>query len=135
MNSGFPHMMSGAKPSIRDNKLNFTYIDSYGEVIDDIRPILSPTQIRRKVMARMRRFEDAGPGSRESEISRAERKWISAHPRQLLKVAWNLLDEHSKMEMSMMLSEYSHYGISSPSWARRHARERHEIIGDNMTDL
>lgn len=131
----FPHMMNGAKAQMVDGNLKFTYIDSYGSVITETKDTLSPKEIKHKVVDRLHRFMSAGPGSRESELSRAERKWISAHPESILKKTWNSLDEHGQMEMSMMLSMDSHYGISSREWAKAHVKERSNIIGDNMTDL
>lgn len=127
--------MNGAKAKFHDDKLTFTYIDSYGDVLTETKPILTPFEVKQKVVDRMDRFHYAGPGSRESEISRAERKWISAHPEKCLKKVWDLLDDHGKMEMSMMLGMDSHHGISDPKWAKQHVKERHEIVGDNEVPL
>lgn len=127
--------MNGAKAVFSNGKLTYTYIDSYGEVITDTKKVLTPEQVAQKVRGRLHRFMDAGPGVRESEISRAERKCISAHPEKCLREAWNLLGDHGKMEMSMMLSMDSHHGISDKTWADKNAKERPNIIGDNMTDL
>lgn len=135
MKSEFPHLMNGAKAIIKDDKITFTYIDSYGSVITDTKKLLSSKEIKEKVMDRMHRFRSAGPGVRESEISRAERKYISGHPEDRLKEAWELLDEHGQMEMAMMLSMDSHYGISDPEWAKKNVEERPEIIGDNLSPL
>lgn len=135
MESKFPHIMNGAKAIIRDDKLTFTYIDSYADVITETKPMLTPMEVCQKVIDRMERFKCSGPGVRESEISRAERKWISAHPEKCLKKAWDQLDEYGKMEMSMMLSMDSHHGISDPGWAKKHTDERHEIVGDNEVPL
>jgi len=131
----FPHMMNSGKAIIKDDKLTFTYIDSYGEVITETKPILTPFEIKQKVVDRMERFKYAGPGVRESEISRAERKWVSAHPESCLKETWTMLDEHGQMEMAMMLDMNSHHGISDPTWAKQHAEERSEISGDNSVPL
>lgn len=127
--------MNGAKAVVRDGRITFTYLDSFGDVITETKKLLSPKEIKVKVLDRMERFKDAGPGSRESEISRAERKCISGHPESLLRETWDLLDDHGKMEFSMMLSMDSHYGISDPKWAKEHEEERTEIIGDNMVPL
>ncbi len=131
----FPKIHNGAKPIIKDDTLTFTYIDSYGDIITETKNILSPDQIKQRVMDRLSRFKNAGPGSRESELSRAERKYVSAHSEKILKQAWSKLDEHGQMEMSMMLDMSSHFGISDPKWAENHAGEREEIIGDNMSPL
>ncbi len=127
--------MNGAKAKKSNGKLTFTYIDSYGNVITEIKKQLTVKEICDKVIERHDRFGMSGPGSRESELSRAERKCISAHDESVLHEAWDLLDEDNKMEMSMMLSMDSHHGISDKTWADKHAKERPNIIGDNMTDL
>lgn len=115
--------------------MTFTYLDSYGDLITETKPILSVDQICEHIMDRHQQFIDAGPGSRESEASRAIRKWISAHPIRLLKRAWSKLDEEGKMEMSMMLSKDSHHGISDPKWAKENRKSRYEIVGDNLLPL
>ncbi len=135
MKPKFPHIWNGAKAKCTDDKLTFTYIDSYGEVINETKPKLSAQEICDKTVERHHRFGMSGPGSRESEISRAERKWISAHDESLLREAWDLLDDDGKMEFSMMLSMDSHHGISSPKWAKQHAKDRENIIGDNQVPL
>jgi len=131
----FPKMMAGSKAQLRDGHMTFTYLNSYGDVITETKPILDCDQICEKVMDRYNQFHSAGPGVRESEMSRAIRKWISAHSGSLLRNAWNKLNEHGQMEMSMMLSQDSHYGISDPNWANAHKDDRLEIIGDNMAPL
>ncbi len=131
----FPKIHNGARPVIKEGKTIFTYITSLGDVITETKEILDPEEIKEIVMNRMYRFKEAGPGSRESEISRAERKWISAHPESILKETYELLDEHGKMEMSMMLDMNSHFGISDKKWADKNVEERKHIIGDNGSVL
>ena len=131
----FPHIMNGAKAKKSNGKLTFTYIDSYGNVITETKKQLTAKEICDKVIESHDRFGMSGPGSRESELSRAERKYISAHDEPMLREVWDLLDENNKMEMSMMLSMDAHHGISDKTWADKHAKERSNIIGDNMTDL
>lgn len=128
-------MMNGAKAIRSHGTLEFTYLDSYGEAITEVLPELTCQQICNKIMGRMYRFKEAGPGIRESEISRAERKWISAHPLETLKKVWSGLDHHGQMEMSMMLSKDSHYGISNPDWAEEHMEKRKKISGDDLVPL
>ena len=135
MSHKFPEMMSGAKPHMSSGKMTFTYLNSYGDVITETKPVLDPQQIKQHVMDRLHQFHDAGPGVRESETSRAIRKWISAHPKHLLVTAWNRMNDHGKMEMDMMFSKKSHYGISDPKWAKAHSEGREAIIGDNMVPL
>jgi hypothetical protein len=128
-----PH--NGAQAKVSDGELTFTYIDSYGDVITETKPILTPYEICQKVKDRMERFKMVGPGSRESEISRAERKWLAAHPVDILHAAWNKLDGHGQMEMSMMFNPDSHFGISSQSWAKQYSDYRSSIVGDNGVPL
>ncbi len=135
MKMEFPHIWNGSKAKKSNGELTFTYVDSYGDVITETKKICTPEQICQMTCARHARFGDSGPGSRESELSRAERKWISAHDESILRKAWDILDEDGKMEFSMMLSMDSHHGISDKKWADKHAKERPEIIGDNMGPL
>jgi 4-alpha-glucanotransferase len=136
MSSGdFPKIHNGAKARKSDGNLTYTYIDSYGDVITETKPQLEPDAIAEMTIDRMERFKSAGPGSRESEISRAERKYISAHDESVLRAAWNKLDDHGKMEFDMMLSEKSHHGISDSRWADNNTKEREEIVGDNQVPL
>lgn len=120
---------------IGDGKVTFSWITSKGAVITQTSKLLRPEQIRDMVLTRHERFHEAGPGSRESEESRAERKYISAHPEETLREAWNLLDKEGKMEMEMMLAPAAHHGISDPQWANRHVKLRDEIIGDDKKEL
>ena len=135
MKPKFPHIWNGAVAKRSDGKLTFTYIDSYGDVITDTKKMLRQSEIVQMTKARHERFVHAGPGSRESEISRAERTYISAHPEINLKDAWSVMDEDTQMEFSMMLSMDSHHGISDKKWADKHVTEREEIIGDNQVPL
>ena len=50
-------------------------------------------------------------------------------------VAFHKLDKHGQMEMEMMFSKMSHFGISDPSWAKAHKGDRTAIIGDNLLPL
>ena len=131
----FPKPHNGATAKKKDDKLTFTYVDSFGEVLTETRPILTPLEICQKVKDRMERFKLAGPGSRESDISRAERKWISAHDVECLRKTWDMLDDHGKMEFDMMFNAASHFGISDPSWAKAHKKKKHVVIGDNQAPL
>jgi len=133
--SKFPKIHNGAPAVIWEGKVTFTYITSLGNVVHERKPILEVHQVMDKVRDRMMRFRKAGPGSRESEYSRAERKYVSAQSESLLRKVWDVLDDDEKMEMSMMLSEDSHFGISDPAWARKHAEKKDYIIGDDGEDL
>lgn len=128
-------MNNGGKTKLSEGGITFTYMNSYGDVITETKTVLDVDGICEHVKDRMHQFHSAGPGVRESEVSRAIRKWISAHPVSLLRQAWDKLDDHGRMEMDMMLSEKSHYGISDPTWAKKHRKEREVIIGDNLIPL
>lgn len=131
----FPEMMNGGKAKVSDGHLTFTYLNSFGDVITETKPVLSIDDICEHVMDRYHQFHDAGPGVRESEASRATRKWLSAHSLSILKKAFHKLDGHGQMEMEMMFSKMSHYGISDPGWAEAHKSDRTDIVGDNLLPL
>ena len=131
----FPHIHNSGKAEIQDNNITFSYVDSYGHGLTETAKVLSPRRMAMMIEARMKRFHSAGPGSRESEQSRQERKYISAHPEETLREAWNILDDHGKMEMDMMLDPSSHHGISDPDWIKSHVKRRDEIIGDDKREL
>ena len=131
----FPAISRGGKPEISGNSVRFTYLDSLSQVHTNTKPLMAAEEIARRIEARMKRFHSAGPGSRESESSRAERKWISAHPDAVLHKAWEQLDEHGKMEMVMMLDHNSHWSTSDPQWAASHAKNFQNNQGDTQKPL
>lgn len=131
----FPEMMNSGRAKMSDGHLTYTYLNSFGDVITETKPMLNCDEICEHVMDRYDQFHNAGPGVRESEASRATRKWLSAHPIRLLKQAFHKLDEHGQMEMEMMFSKMSHHGISDPKWAKAHRQDRESIIGDNLVPL
>ncbi len=135
MSMKFPEISRGGKPEIQGNSVRFTYLDSLSQVHTNTKPLLTPEDISRRVVARMKRFHSAGPGTRESESSRADRKWISAHPEEVLRKAWEQLDDHGKMEMVMMLDHNSHWSTSDPGWAASHAKNFQNIQGDTQKPL
>jgi hypothetical protein len=131
----FPHIHNSGEAIIQDDQVTFTWITSLGKGLTETMRVLSAKKIAKMVVARMERFKSAGPGSRESEMSRQERKYISAHLEPALKEAWGLLDEHGKMEMDMMLNASSHHGISDPQWVQSHTLHRSEVVGDDKRAL
>jgi len=135
MKSKFPAIHNSGKAKLSGGNITFTWIDSLGKVHTDTKKLLSANEMAGMIEERMERFHLAGPGSRESEESRAERKHISAHPEKDLREVWRLLDEHGQMEMAMMLDMNSHHGISDPKWAKAHASRRSEIVGDDEQAL
>ena len=131
MKSKFPSIHNSGKAKIVKGAVTYTWIDSLGKVHTDTKKLLSAGEMAERIEERMERFHLAGPGSRESEESRAERKHISAHPEKDLREAWKTLSQHGKMEMVMTLDMNSHHGISDPKWAQAHTTRRTEISGDD----
>jgi hypothetical protein len=131
----FPELPKSPQLKIEDNKVTFSYTNSFGKVITETKPILSSKEISDRVKARMDRFHKAGPAVRESETSKAERKWLSAHPENLLEDAFDLLDEHGKMEFSMMFSRDSHRPHADPNELKKEVKESKVILGDNEKGL
>ena len=133
--SKFPMIYQEGKAKIEGGQIEFCYITSLGKVVKASKPLLGAEEIVEKTKARHARFKEEGPGTRESEESRAERKCISAHPEKCLKEAWEKMDEDTRMEFVMMLSMDSHYGISDPEWAEAHAEKVPSIQGDDGESL
>ena len=133
--SKFPMIHQEGKAKIEGGEIEFCYISSLGKVVKARKPLLSAEEIVEKTKARHARFKEEGPGTRESEESRAERKCISAHPEKVLHQAWEKMDEDTRMEFVMMLSMDSHYGISDPKWAEAHAEKVPSIQGDDGKSL
>jgi len=133
--SKFPMIHQEGKAKIEGGEIEFTYITSLGKVVKERKPLLSAEEIVEKTKARHARFKEEGPGTREAEESRAERKCISAHPEKVLKEAWEKMDEDTRMEFVMMLDMNSHYGISDPQWAEAHAEKVPSIQGDDGKSL
>ena len=131
MSMKFPVISRGGKPEISGNSVRFTYLDSLSQVHSETKPLLTPEDIARRIKRRLGRFKAAGPGARESETSRTERKLISAHPEETLRKAWGLLDDHGKMEMVMMLDHNSHWSTSDPGWAEENQQRLSKIHGDD----
>ncbi len=131
----FPTVSRGGNPKIQRGVVRFTYLDSLSRVHTKSKPLMDSKEIAKRIVERMERFHAAGPGSRESESSRAERKWISAHPEAILRRAWAALDDHGKMEMVMMLDHNSHWSTSDPAWAEKHQKARSKIYGDDRKPL
>lgn len=131
----FPKMMNHGKPTLKDGKVTFSYLDSHSRPVTETKPVLEAAVIARMIQARLKRFHDAVPGARESDKSRRERKWMAAHPEGLLRKAWELLDEHGKMEASMLFSMDSHHGVSDPAWIAKHAERTIQVEGDDGKGL
>ena len=135
MPNKFPHIHNPGKAMIENGEVTFTYMDSLQNAITKTKAVLTAQQIVTKTKARLARFKKSPIGTRESESSRAERKYISAHPESLLRRAFELMDEHTRMEMSMMLDRSSHAGISDPAWAQRKDDELKAMVGDDGRKL
>lgn len=132
----FPKMLNhGKAKTVAGVLLQFSYLDSRSRGVTEIRPALRPDGIVSLVQERMDRFRKAPPGARESDRSRRERKYISAHPPQILHKAWNLMNEGQRMEFDMMLSSSSHHGISDPNWVKEHQEPTGQVLGDDKQKL
>jgi len=131
----FPMPDRGEAPLITHGKLTYSYLDSFGSARTETKPALSAQQIIELVKQRMMRFDRAGPGARESDFSRRERKYITAHPIGLLKAAWARADKMTRMEMAMMFDPNSHYGNSSRAWVEKNQRPHQQVIGDDGAPL
>lgn len=137
MSNQFPKMHNSGTPKINetDNTVNFWYMDSRRAAVNDTMPLLPPEAIVRLTTARLEGFKRGGPGTRESEASRAKRKWISAHPQRTLLQAWQLMDEDTRMEFVMMLDEKSHHGISDSLWLAKREAPTGLVHGDDGLPL
>ena len=132
----FPQIHNNAEPEIAGGNISFSYLSSLGEAKTETKPMLAAKSILDLVKARYERFKSQiGKGARESEASRSERKYISAHPASVLKAAWNLSEDDLKMELMMMLDESSHSGISDPVWLQENAKPQTAVIGDDGKPL
>lgn len=113
----FPRIHNFGQAHIEGTQITFSYFDSNGQLMTETKYILSPAEIASRTKQRLARFKSLPPGTRESDESRSERKWISAHPEGELRKSWALMDEDTRMEFVMMLDMNSHLGISDPAWA------------------
>ena len=128
----FPHIHNFGASHIEGSTITFTYFNSHGQVITETLHIMSPKEVADRTRKRHARFMSMPPGTRESEESRRERKWISAHRLSVLRPAWAMMDSETKMEFVMMLDMNSHMGISDPEWASEHRSvEVVEVKGDD----
>ena len=135
MKSKFPHIHNSGEAIYQDGNVTFSWFNSLGQSITETLKILPAKRIAALMVARLGRFQSAGPGSREGEHSRAERKYISAHSEKVLREAWELLDDAGQMEMAMALDMNSHHGISDPDWMEKHRSRRENIVGDDKKPL
>lgn len=133
--SEFPKIHNFDKAIIEGDNITFTYVTSLSKVVTETKPILEPDDIIELIDERIYRFGEAPVGARESEMSRAERKYISAHPEKVLREAFDSMNDDQKMELDMMLSEKSHTGISNPKWVKYNVFERNDIVGDDKKKL
>lgn len=135
MATPYPKIHSHGVPKFEDNgrMVTFTYLDSWSSAHTVTLPTLTPYQIMEKVKARHKRFKES-PG-RESDVSRSQRKYISAQLSATLLKAWQMMDEDTRMEFSMMFDERSHHGISDKVWAEEHQTHEVQVRGDDGRPL
>lgn len=132
MPQAFPEIHNEGSASVENGFITFTYLDSKLNSVTETKPVLTAREVVGMTKARLARFKSAPSGARESDLSRTERKYVAAHESTgVLKAAWELMDEHLKMEMRMMLSKDSHHGISDPAWTRRNEAKVPDVIGDD----
>jgi hypothetical protein len=135
MATQYPDVHNHGVAEIHDNgrMITFTYLDSWNTAHTVTLPVLTPAQIVLSVEGRHKRFEES-PG-RESNDSRFQRKYISAQRPSVLLRAFQLMDESTRMEFSMMLDSNSHHGISNRSWAEAHQTHEVQMRGDDGRPL
>lgn len=133
MATQYPDVFNHGVAEFHERTVTFTYLDSWHASKTVTMPILSPTQVVEKVKARHKRFMES-PG-RESDLSRFERKYISAQRSSVRLNAWQLMDEPTRMEFSMMFDSSSHHGISNRSWAEAHQTQEVFVKGDDGRPL
>lgn len=131
----FPEIHNEGSASIENGFITFTYLDSKLNATTVTNPVLTAREVVEMTVGRLARFKSAPPGARESDFSRTERKYIAAHPEGILRAAWELMDEHTRMEFVMALDKRSHHGISDPAWARRKEAKVPDVIGDDKRVL
>ncbi|MEE8607599.1 MAG: hypothetical protein V3S55_08345 [Nitrospiraceae bacterium] len=127
MKSRFPRIHNSGKATKDDGELTFSYLDSYSKADVQTLPELGPEQIVEKVQERLDAFHKDQPGAREGDKLRAERKHVAAHDESILREAWELMDDHQKMELEMMLDRSSHHGISDPAWLQENEAPQESI--------
>lgn len=135
MATPYPKIFNHGKAEIQDNgrMVTFTYLDSWRTAHTVTLPTLTPYQIVEKVKARHKRFKES-PG-RESDVSRYQRKYISAQKPSTLLKAWQMMDEETRMEFAMMFDANSHHGISDKAWAEAHQTNEVYVGGDDGRPL
>lgn len=131
----FPEIHNEGKASVAGGSIAFTFLDSTLHAVTVAKPLLTAVEIVAKTKERLAQFKSAPPGARESDFSRSERKYISAHPKGILTHAWQMMNHHTKMEFVMMLDKRSHHGISDPAWAQRNAANLTKVIGNDRKVL
>ncbi len=135
MATPYPKIFNHGVPKLEDNgrMVTFTYLDSWHSAHTTTLPVLTPYAVVEGVKARHKRFKES-PG-RESDVSRSQRKYISAQPSATLLKAWQMMDEDTRMEFNMMLDEKSHHGISDKAWAEAHQTNEVYVKGDDGRPL
>ena len=135
MDSNFPDIGNQGHAEANGARLTYTYIDSYSRAKTVTRPVLTADGVLRFLEKRMKQFHDAPPGARESDATRADRKYISAQPLSVLRAAWGKMNADQKDEFRTMLDKVSYSGISDPKWAEKNERPTKEVVGDDNQPL
>ena len=131
----FPNIGNKGHAEAQGARVTYTYIDSYSRAKTVTRPILTADGVIRLLNQRMKHFGEASPGARESEATRANRKYIAAQPLTVLRAAWREMDPDQQKEFQNMLDKISYSGISDQKWAEQNQKPTKTIIGDDETPL
>lgn len=131
----FPNIGNKGHAEAQGARLTYTYIDSYSRAKTVTRPVLTADGVIRLLDKRMRHFGEAPPGARESEATRADRKYIAAQPLSVLRAAWREMNEDQRKEFQNMLDKISYSGISDKGWAEQHQKPTKSIVGDDNAPL
>lgn len=135
MQSRFPRIHNATRARRAEGMVTFSFFDSLGQGVTRTLPLLTPTEVIRLTEQRLDRFKSQPAGTRESEQSRAERKYVSAQPEAILRAAWEDMGPKLRMEFEMMLDMSSHFGISDPDYVEQHSTKLHAVQGDDGKPL
>ena len=120
---------------VKGGNVTFSYIDSFGRAHTDTKPLLTAAEIVKIAKERDERFDTAGEWSRESDETRAERKYVAAQPGATLREAWALAKGVVREELATMLDGNSHHGTSDPRWLAQNADPAPAITDDHGEEL
>lgn len=130
-----PMPLRGEEPKISNGNITIHYLDSFRRASVYTDKVMTPEQIVAAVKARAERFDRFAENPRESDSARTLRKFMSAHPVEVLRSAWDMADGEIRDEMDEMFNPASHYGNSSPDWVKANAKAQTVMMGDDGRPL